>query len=121
MDEQSIDLQGSIRGLISITARMLEMELAEKDCEHLLCILEQRQLLIDEIKCFSSEEIKAVSDNFGLSEELLRLDSLLKQKFEAWYRKLREDFVVLQQRKSFINMYRKKNIFVEGLFLDNRK
>ena len=121
-NEQKIDQQGLIRELVNLTAMMLKiMEPSEKDYEHLLCVLDQRQQVIDQFKNLTSNEIKEISQDYSLNEELLNLDRLLRQKIEESYQELRDAIMVFQQGKVSMGLYRKKAVFAEGFFLDNKR
>ena len=121
-DELRINQRGMIGELVNLTAMMLEIiESSEKNFEDLLCILEHRQQLIDQLKQLTSNEMKEMSQDYCLNEELLRLDRLVRQKIEIKYQELREAITLFQQRKASLGLYRKKAVFVEGLFLDNKR
>ena len=122
IEERIIILRGWIRELENLTAMMLGIiEAPEENLEDLLHILEQRQQVIDRIKQLPPGEVQETIHRYDLGDELLRLDSQLKQKFKARYQDLREAIVALQQRKASMGLYRKKGAFAGGVFLDNKK
>ena len=120
-NEESASHQELIRELVNLTGMMLDfMGSSGEDLEGLFPLLEQRQHVIDRMKQLPYGEIKEAIQECGMSEELLRLDFLLKQNIETRYQELRRTIAALRQRKASIDLYRKKGAFADGLFLDNR-
>ena len=122
MGVKKIILRDLTEELKKLTVLMLEIvESPEENYKALSFILEQRQQVIDRIMLLPHSEIQEMMQSYGLGEELLLLDSQLRQKTETKYQELRGAMDILQRHKASMGLYRKKGIFAGGVFLDNKR